>query len=104
LAKSASDEFVRGGTLLKPRRAAPIAIARLLIAGLTQLDQVDGHQNHMKEENRIDVGQQPVEDKQNIACQRQPSKRLDRSHAEACQYGECRGETEQIQPAQRRSP
>jgi hypothetical protein len=64
-----------------------------------ELQQINGKQNNMKKKNRVDMREQAVQNKQNIARKGKHPKRSDTCHAEACQNSERCRKAKQIQRA-----
>jgi hypothetical protein len=52
----------------------------------------------MQKQHRIDMSKHAVENEQQIARYRHRAKRHDGGHAKTCEYRECGGESEEIDP------
>jgi hypothetical protein len=63
-----------------------------------KLEQIDWKKDHVQENNGIDMCEQAVETKQNIARKRDHSERNDGSHAKACKNSERCTKSKAIDP------
>jgi hypothetical protein len=70
---------------------------------MRELAQVDGQQNHVQQENGIEVGQEPICCEQDVAHDRQNAQWNDPGHAECSQDSEGCRVSRHIDPRHRHS-
>src|ERR1700759_841992 len=82
----------------RPNDAALSLHRRLPGLQTVQLQEIDRHQDHVKEDDGIDVRDKAVGAEQAVACQCEHPKRSDRGHAETCKNRERRAKAQAVHP------